>query len=715
MLEETPKRTRSQDEALLKEIRENHTYYTEEWRDIREDAREDMRVLYEGPWDPKEKKARKDANRPCLSLDEIQQYLNQLVNGVRQKKRAVKVIPTGSGANDETAELRQNRIRQIEYQSHAQSAYSTAFENAAQRSYGWIRVSTEYISEKSFNQQCVIRRIPNPDTILVDPGCKEADCSDMRGLFALDVIRKEKFKAQWPNAEVRDFTEEHVTLAPAWIHEKDIQIAEYWKVKSAFKNLYLVNGPDGQPLEILEDDPKFTELYKAARILRKRKVEVQTVCQYITNGIEILEENEWLGRWIPFVPVFGKEVFMDTGTGSKRKLISLVRLARDPYMLYCYYRTQQAEFACLLPKVPATGYEGQFAGHEDEWAPNITIPFRQVKGITDGTGPNLLPLPQPTQYDPTGIGIMDAAAESARRAIQAAIGINPLPTAAQRRNEKSGVALEKIEQQQDQGSFHFVDNYERALEQVGRILNDLLPKVEDTARDISVRAPDDTYSMVHINEPKQDPKTGETKHYSMTTGEHDVTINTGQSFTSQREEANAFVDTLIANIQSLPIPPDVGTKLLAMALRLKDLGPIGEEMADLLAPDEQGKIPPQAMAAIQKLQQQGQALNAYAQQLEGEIKKLQQEKDAKIVDNQMKHDIVEMQEQTKILIAQMKVNADNALRQAEIAHEQFKILHGSAHDLALQKDSQGATAQQAEADRQAAEAQPAPVEAGAAQ
>jgi hypothetical protein len=204
----------------------------------------------------------------------------------------------------------------------------------------------------------------------------------------------------------------------------------------------------------------------------------------------------------------------------------------------------------------------------------------------------------------------------------------------------------------------------------------------------------------------------------MTLGDHDVTIATGPSFTSQREEANAFVDTLIANIKALPIPPDVATKLLSMAIKLKDLGPIGKEMADLLAPDEQGKIPPQAMAAIQQLKQQGEALNAYAQQLESELKKLQQEKDAKIVDNQMKKEMVELQEKTKILIAEINAKAQETKLRMEMEQEVWRELHGSAATLALQKDAQGAgadeaqktrdaAAQQADADRQAA-AEPQP-------
>jgi hypothetical protein len=53
--------------------------------------------------------------------------------------------------------------------------------------------------------------------------------------------------------------------------------------------------------------------------------------------------------------------------------------------------------------------------------------------------------------------------ESVRRSIQAAIGASPLPTQAQRHNEKSGVALKQIEDTAQKGSFHFVDHYDEAI------------------------------------------------------------------------------------------------------------------------------------------------------------------------------------------------------------------------------------------------------------
>jgi hypothetical protein len=93
------KRNSAKDDELLKDIRERFTYLQEQWRDIREEATTDMRYVSGDPWDEREKKARKDNNRPCLALDELGQYVNQLINDIRQNKRAVQEADT-SDAKD---------------------------------------------------------------------------------------------------------------------------------------------------------------------------------------------------------------------------------------------------------------------------------------------------------------------------------------------------------------------------------------------------------------------------------------------------------------------------------------------------------------------------------------------------------------------------------------------------------------------------------------
>jgi hypothetical protein len=691
----------TQDEKLLKEIRDNFDKDMAEWRPIRDEATTDMRYVAGDPWDPIERKARKDEGRLCLSFDELGQYINQLVNSVKQNKRAIKVIPAGNGASDKTAEMRAGLIRQIEYRSNAQSAYTTGFENAVQRSYGFWRVITKYKDpRKTADRELRIQRIPNPDTVLLDQFCKEADCSDMEHAFVLESYTEEEFARKWPNAEKKSFDSADMALAPAWIKAGRVQVAEYWKVKH--NKRVVADFPDGsvQPLDEIGSpayDPKTRTLALSGappiQVIGVREIDERSVCQYITNGVEILEENDWPGTLIPIVPVYGKELYIDRGAGAKRELMSLIRLARDPLTLYCSYRTQQAETAKMSPMTPWVGYEGQF-DTETDWATLHKIPtaYAEVKAMLDASGQAVLPLPQRQTYDPP-IQSLELGAEAARRAIQAAMGINALPTAAQRNNEKSGVALERISTQSAQGSFHFIDNFDIALELTGRILNELIDSVYDTeGREEGIRKPDDTYKIIKMNTSQPYPdEAGNANHYPVSVGQHEVTISTGPSYQSQREEANAFMDTL-ANAH-----PELFARFADLAIKHRNLGPLGDEMAARVTPPEflsqDGKDPldPRAAAVVREAQGQLQQMQEAMGELQKQLNELQLERKGRLIEADTKKEIAAIQadvDKFKITvdahvkgeqmesneeIAQLRVDMQWQIAQLEARLEKFKI------------------------------------------
>lgn len=678
---------------LLKEITERFEYATKQWRQTREESKKDRRYVAGDPWDPKDKQARIDAGRPVIVADQLGQFVNMICNDVRQNKRSGKVVPKGNGANDQTAELRGGIIRNIEYESRAQSAYISAFENAITGSYGYFGFTTKYESPTSFNQSIRVRRFANPDAVLGDPDCKEADWSDMGYCFVIDRMSREEFKRKYPDATVQDFDSDAYQdpVTTTWGDEHTVQVAEYWKVKITKRTLLQVETPEGI-LALYEDE---IEDRKKLKVIDERESQSREVIQYITNGVEILEENEWAGDWIPVVPVLGKEMWVDFGSGPMRILMSLVRLARDPYMLYCYYRTTQTEITGQIPKALRVGYEGQFEGHEQEWQSAAHQPkaFLQVKAKTAATGDALLPLPQVSQWDPGGLQVLDGAAEAARRDIQAAMGLSPLPVSAQRQNEKSGVALQRIEAQSERGSFHFIDNYDRALEHGYRIMNNLLDKIYDAARDVGIRKPDETYKAIRINEPVRNEKTGAEETNPIVNeqgepaGEHDVTVSTGPSYDSQREQANAFVDLLVQNVEALPVPPEIKAELMALSIRLKDLGPLGDEMAKIISP-QNADIPPQAMQAINQAKQQAMHLNAYAAQLEQVVQKLQAEKAGKVTDNEAKLAMTQLNNAVKLAIAEITTKAQETQTRMQMEMETWQALHQSAHDVALQAHDQ---------------------------
>jgi hypothetical protein len=308
-----------------------------------------------------------------------------------------------------------------------------------------------------------------------------------------------------------------------------------------------------------------------------------------------------------------------------------------------------------------------------------------------------LPLPQRVPFTPN-FQAFEVAKDSCRRAVQAAIGISPLPTAMQRQNEKSGIALEKIQQQEALGSFHFVDGYERGMERAGRIIESWIGVTYDTERDVALRKPDDTQHLVRANtEAPYVDQSGQPHHYVVAEqGDHGVTISTGPSNESQREAASDFLDSLISNLGKLPLAPPQAAKLLALAIQMKQLGPKGDEMAEIIAPAQdngQGQI---LAAQQQQLAQQAQAL----QELQGELQQLRLEKQGKVIDNQYKMALEKMRIEAEATMAEINTKAQIVAEREKFVTDLWAQLHGQAHEVGMQAQDQAYEAQQAALDRQ---------------
>src|SRR6185437_1347136 len=137
-------------------------------------------------------------------------------------------------------------------------------------------------------------------------------------------------------------------------------------------------------------------------------------------------------------------------------------------------------------------------------------------------------------------------------------------------------------------------------------------------------------------------------------------ISTGMSYQSQREEASAFVDTLIGEMANLPLPPQAKATLLARAISLKDIGPIGDELAKIIDPQGDGEpVPPQAQQMIAQLQQQLQALNAACQHYEQKIQELEFEKKAGLVKNQGEYAVAKLKIEAGLAEAEINTKAQN--------------------------------------------------------
>jgi hypothetical protein len=733
-----------------KEIRETYSDFRSEWQPVRDEAGLDMQAIsIEGPWTDDDRAAREDAGRPCIHLDQINQYLHQYTGNLRKTKRAIQVTPKGNGANDADAKKRSSVIRGIEEKSNAPTAvYIPAAESAAQRSYGYAVIRTDYKDEESFDQEILVKPIANPDCVLLSPYYKQPNASDVEEAFLLEPITKKDFKAQHPKAKITDFDGEEMQGwgVSDWVKENYVMRAEYWKIEHDQRTLLLIKTPEGTSIA-WEDELKnrdrggrFKNVRNGIEVLRERDVMIPRVVQRLTNGLEVLDEIPWHGSRIPIISCFGPERWRTIGGRAQRQLLSLVRFARDPQMLFDFLATCECEVAGQVPKVPFVGYKGQFESDRDVWEELTKVPhaFVQADIVLDAGTNAPLPLPTKPNWEPN-FQTYEIAKDSAGRSLQSSMGISPLPTAAQRSNQKSGVALEKIQDEEDIGTHQFLDNFENGfLHNMGWQINELITPIMDTQSEMPIAQPDGTRKTLHLvgktSHPLQEDGSYEVQgvpddHLHTAKGDFDVTIASGPSYDSERDEQSQFVDSMVDNLPNLPPPGSPAGKVLALAIRMRpNLGPIGQQIADVFDPPDPSNLPPEAQAVItqlkgqmQQLQQENTALHmdragrVLEQQTKLKIETMrgQHSLDAKTIDYITQIVKAELAKGSKAETLKAQTDANRELVKLGFNHDQIDRAHDAAHEVAMsgveharaQEMQQQAAANQQSADPAAAQPQ----------
>lgn len=740
------------DRALLIKMHQQFDYAYDMWADIRADADEDMRYVAGDPWTAEDRQQR--VGRPIVSVDQLNQYINQLVNTVRQNKRAIKVTPEGNGANDKTAELRANRIRQIEYLSHAQEAYTCAFDNVAQRSYGYARITADYESPRTQNQVLRIKAVPNPDQVLPDPDAESVCGADWKFLFYTKSMTKAEFKRDFPTATVQDFGLDLQAMSPRWIQQNRVQIAEWWVRRMVTRTCYEIQPGysmvetlrakvTGQQLPpkppVVWIDGVDTTTKPKGDVLDTWQRDVPEVCMYLTNGIEILskrqvggkpvKKNVWKGPYIPFSAIYGKVLYLnDAGTGGKKVILSYIRLGRDGQKILNWVESTKLEVMAMQPRTPYMAYKGQLDAAQLallQQSLHEPVAVIEANATSEMTGDTVLPLPRRELPDISSIQGYEIAAESAKRNIQNALGAYSASVGRHDTNVKSGVLQKQLNDQSDIGSFHFIDHYDSFIEFLGVQLCELLPYYDDTAKDVTVRKPDGSVSTVRINDPQS-----ETPLYMDAQQMHAVTISTGPSYDSERQQANDLAQSLLSNPQAFPL-------VAGDAIRLMNVGPLGDTMAEDLdtlqppalqakkaAESGKGPNPAQMQAQIGQMKTQLDHAHQLLAQASDEIKsqtaKTQAEYAGKAqlaqADGARDVALQAMKDATSIAVAKINALAKGVISDNERELEEIALAHAGAlasaqqsHDAAMQAmTQQHASEQQAAAQDHAATMQQTP-------
>lgn len=618
------------DNEIISEAKEAHRLGLDAERDNRETYVADYRFArLDEHWPQDELHRRTRDTRPCLTIPRLPAFINQVINDSRQNRPRIRTKPVDSFADPKTAQVIDGLILNIERASNAAVAYDTAIDCAVSGGFGYFRVDVEYSDANGFDKELRINRIANPLQVVGDPYSQAADSSDWNSCFVTSLMTKDEFKKQYKSAEKSNWVEtEYIGLDQAWMSGDEILLAEWWRREEIDKTIYQMSDK-----RVLEEKVLMQQADMLAAsgitVMGQRKTKGYKVTQYLLTGAEVLKTTEWQGCFIPIVPVYGEELNIE----GKRVFRSLIARAKDAQRRLNYWVSAATEIVALAPKTPYIGTEKAFSLEPSKWN-SVNTHSHAYLAVPTGVE---VPQRQPLDGG-QAIGAISQALQASDD-IKAALGMFDAALG-QKSNETSGKAINARQRESDTGTFHFPDNLTRAMQHGGRIIVDLIPYVYTPGSVIRVIGQDGRTATANIEtqqpgapkpqfSPLEDgvPETGDDGNpishiFDFNVGRYDVTVDTGPSYTTQRQESR---ETLIELMRSAPMLGEIAGDLIIKNFDI----PEAEEIAKRIkAKQDQmnGQLPPEIQQMMEEgkkliaeLQQEKQGLEQENQQMKGEV------------------------------------------------------------------------------------------------
>ena len=164
------------DDDILKEALKRFRIAYDAESENRDLALDDINFRHGDQWDERAKQQRIREGRPVLTVNKLEQRVDQVTGDQRMNRMGVIVRPldvTESNGRFKQAEVIAGIIKNIEAVSNAKTAYDTAFDHAVGHGFGFWRIITEYNDDDSFEQDIWIKRFINSMRVYLDPCAEE--------------------------------------------------------------------------------------------------------------------------------------------------------------------------------------------------------------------------------------------------------------------------------------------------------------------------------------------------------------------------------------------------------------------------------------------------------------------------------------------------------------------------------------------------------------
>lgn len=683
-------------------------------------------------WTDDEEDMLKTFKKVPLQFNKLATLINTLLGEQQQNTPQLEVVPL-SDCDEQTAEIRTLLIKDIMLSTDARTVYQVAAAQAFTGGYGAFVIDTEYTHDKSFEQDIVYRHIKDPTRCYWDVGAEEI--SKIDGMFAgyLTRMSRKKFRQLYgkdieenvykdsgitqSKEEIALSVQPNTTEDPFnWCDQNAVTIIDHYVRKYTKDTLYkLSNGRilnqedmdlliessaeysrmldqqamqlgdlafteamDELPVSAQETEVEAVEEFdesrqllwddgEPVRIEDSRPSKRSKIMHYKIAGDYILEKSEFPAEDLPVIFVDQNSFYDKYGKQICRPFIIDALDAQR----YLNYLGTQSAFILKISR-----YDQYIGSKKNVASLDTQAQWRDpnnVKGmLTYDESPSGA---KPEQLRPPELSA--SLMQQYQRAIDdmyTSTGLYPTRMGAQG-NEISGAAIDARTRQGSYSTFCAFNSINRAISAGGRIVNQMIPRVYDTERVLSLITPDHGRQNITINE--QQDEYGEAVKNDIRKGTFEVRLQAGPSYEGQKAQALESLNlALQANPQLFNIVADLYaenlplTNTIELKNRFKTIVP-----PEILQAGKTGEMPqqaaqqdPAAQAAMAEVQYKQQQIEIKKQELQ--MKMQEMESRARLDEMKLEMDrlnvAANLEEQKLRYMAEMnRTHSDNAIAHAD--------------------------------------------------
>ncbi len=557
----------SKNDGILREALENYKACME-WESTEDQrTREDIKFANGDTrngwqWPTKVFQARSGdggADLPSLTINTTRVHNDLIINQLCKNGYGIKIRPTGGKASYKSAEVMEALVRRIEYISKASSHYRKVAEHQVDGSIGYILIDTDYVSERSFNQDIFLRSARDPTAVKLDPWIQEPDGSDANFGFVVERMQRKMFNRKYPEWKDKVGTAPLDSSFADWVTDKEIMLVKYYRKLGRDDTLVAWTDENGEEHEQLASEIKDDagkEIFKAliAQIKngeidgRTREVKDNEVEWFLIAGSVIIDRGKWAGKYIPICRCVGREIVIDNildRKGHTRPMIDAQRMLN-------YNASSSVEAVATQTKTQWLAASRAVEGQEQWKEANVkNFAVLTWNDVDDEASPDNQQVTSPQRIEPPKPSEGHALGmQNAERQMMMISGQwqqqqgqpNPL-------GPESGRAINERKEQGDIATYHFAEHRGDMLRHIGVQLLDLIPKIYDTKRILHVMD-EDTGALKYILhiDPDQNDVVHEVKEaqekseaiqiaFNPTMGEYECISDPGPDFATQRQDA----------------------------------------------------------------------------------------------------------------------------------------------------------------------------------